>query len=44
MFLPWVFMCLVVADAASQHQVFNFTWIVINEAGDAAFATSNIGA
>jgi hypothetical protein len=32
------------ADAASPHQVFNFTWMVINEAGDVAYAASSMSA
>jgi hypothetical protein len=37
-------LCLKAADAASPHQVFNITWMVLHEARDVAYAAPSMSA
>ena len=44
MLLFWMLLCPADAVAASPHQIFNYTWVVLNGPGDVANSTSHIAA
>lgn len=43
MLSPWMFLCLTVVSA-SPYRIFNFTWVITNQAGDIANSSSIVSA
>lgn len=41
--LKLLFQTVLTSGMSSPHQVWNYTWVIINEAGDTTFTTSRTG-